>query len=77
MQLIDGGDEGERVVSVTIDGIVRVFSISAFLRSIDLLDCANVMYRTERDDFTVQVVRTWCWRSGVEREAAQCWSGTQ
>lgn len=26
-----GGDEGERVVSVTIDGIVRVFSISEFL----------------------------------------------
>lgn len=24
-----GGEEGERVISVTIDGIVRVFSISA------------------------------------------------
>ena len=28
VQIVGGGGEGERVVSVTIDGIVRVFSIS-------------------------------------------------
>src|SRR5882757_7831697 len=35
VQLISGGssEEGERVVSVTIDGIVRVFSISESLRA--------------------------------------------
>jgi pyrimidine and pyridine-specific 5'-nucleotidase len=35
VQIVQGGTEaeGERVVGVTIDGIVRVFSISEFLAS--------------------------------------------
>jgi len=35
VQIVQGGTEaeGERVVGVTIDGIVRVFSISEFLTS--------------------------------------------
>lgn len=36
VQIVQGGTEaeGERVVGVTIDGIVRVFSISEFLVSL-------------------------------------------
>ena len=50
-----GEDEGERVVSVTIDGIVRVFSISELTvlradKSRGLMAC----YRTERDGLAIQ-----------------------
>lgn len=39
-----GGEEGERVVSVTIDGIVRVFSISeSSLSQVHYATCADAM----------------------------------
>ena len=72
VQIVGGGGEGEgeRVVSVTIDGIVRVFSISElkifFLGLVFLADRIFYYCRTTRDDFTVQVVGTWRWRSGFE-----------
>ena len=77
VQIVGGGQggegEGERVVSVTIDGIVRVFSISeleSFFFSLGvesfLVDRVFFYCRTTRDDFAVQVVGTWRWRSGFE-----------
>ena len=70
VQLVGQGEgEGERVVSVTIDGIVRVFSISELFFSclLGLIDgWMLLMVRTARDDFAVQVVGTWRWRSGFE-----------
>ena len=74
VQIVGGGGgqggegEGERVVSVTIDGIVRVFSISeleGFWVESFLADRA-LYCRTTRDDFAVQVVGTWRWRSCFE-----------
>lgn len=53
-----GGEEGERVVGVTIDGIVRVFSISVFLffssAWLDLM--SRYPLRETRDDLTVQAI---------------------
>ena len=40
VQIINGDAEtGERIVSVTIDGIVRVFSIGEFMGSVSYLEC--------------------------------------
>jgi hypothetical protein len=75
VQIVGGGGgqggegEGERVVSVTIDGIVRVFSISELevFFWVESFLADRVFYcRTTRDDFAVQVVGTWRWRSGFE-----------
>ena len=61
VQLIpgDGGsaDDGERVVSVTIDGVVRVFSIreSISLYFTSNADNESTPSRTPRDDLAVQV----------------------
>jgi pyrimidine and pyridine-specific 5'-nucleotidase len=56
----DGGgvDEGERVVSVTIDGIVRVFSISKcrFPGPMPCLTRNAWPHRTTRNDVSVQTV---------------------
>lgn len=56
VQIIAGStpQEGERVVSVTIDGVVRVFSIrecTLVLSVVSLNPC-----RTERNDLPVQAV---------------------
>jgi hypothetical protein len=63
VQLISGGssEEGERVVSVTIDGIVRVFSIRKWLgrRACRLL--IVVFRRPSRDDLPVQALRIGGW----------------
>lgn len=82
VQLIAGdgsggaGDEGERVVSVTIDGIVRVFSISQcsissqfFTEGADLI----VLDRAPRDDFAVQTFGTRRRRSCTELKVIQRW----
>jgi hypothetical protein len=58
VQLISGGssEEGERVVSVTIDGIVRVFSIR---RSPDFLSSHRLIttsHRPSRNDLPVQTL---------------------
>jgi hypothetical protein len=56
VQIVQGGSEmeGERVVGVTIDGIVRVFSISECLVFLHLcLDCRLMVRREERNDLAV------------------------
>lgn len=61
VQIIAGGrgggkeDEGERVVSVTIDGIVRVFSISKCSDVLEFSWEADVIPHTrkKRDDLTI------------------------
>lgn len=66
----DGGDaEEERIVSVTIDGIVRVFSISKFSLSRLLSSWLTAFlpyFRAKGDDFAVQTFRAWSGRSCVE-----------
>ena len=50
-----GEDEGERVVSVTIDGIVRVFSISELtVLHADKSRGLTAYRRTERDGLAIQ-----------------------
>jgi len=67
----DGEEEGgggERVVSVTIDGIVRVFSISELslvLATLGLMGCA-CSNRAEGDDITIPTFRTWSGRPSIE-----------
>lgn len=64
VQIIAGGnsEEGERVVGVTIDGIVRVFSISQFFNVLLWTDAnSRHLLRETRNDFAVQTFRTW-WR---------------
>ena len=65
VQIIAGDAEtGERVVSVTIDGIVRVFSIGVFGCSIVvLLDIVLIVFPSKtRDDLAIQAFRAWRWR---------------
>ncbi len=62
VQIIAGGsgkeEEGERVVSVTIDGIVRVFSISeCSFFGLVLASDVDWYSREARDDFAVQAFR--------------------
>jgi len=72
VQIIASSDkeEGERVVGVTIDGIVRVFSISGwcFWFHFGFLAMLRGFFldREARDDFTVQALGTWRVGSGVE-----------
>jgi hypothetical protein len=83
VQLIAGdgsggaGDEGERVVGVTIDGIVRVFSISQFSFSSQFfaegIDLLVVLDRTPGDDFAIQTFGTRRRRSCTELEVIQRW----
>ena len=50
-----GEDEGERVVSVTIDGIVRVFSISkSTILHVKMSKGLTAYHRTERDGLAIQ-----------------------
>jgi len=55
VQIVQGGSEmeGERVVGVTIDGIVRVFSISECLVFLLHLDYWLMVRREERNDLAV------------------------
>jgi hypothetical protein len=65
------GSEGERVVSVTIDGVARVFSISE-CRSYGFTNDPNAdgnAKRTARVDFAVQAVGAWGKRSSAQLEA--------
>jgi hypothetical protein len=80
VQLITGGgsggagDEGERVVSVTIDGIVRVFSSSfSFQFFVEGTDLLVTLDRTPIDDFAIQTFGTRWRRSCTKLEVIQCW----
>jgi WD40 repeat protein len=56
----DGGDDGEKVVSVTIDGIVRVFSIrEPTLRVLCPLYSRIDVLRSSRHGVAIQVVGAW------------------
>ena len=70
----DGAAGGERVVSVTIDGIVRVFSIGelGFDRN-DGVDDGRENSAADYD-FAVQIVRIEWRRSGAGCKVVQCWS---
>ena len=63
VQLISGGssEEGERVVSVTIDGIVRVFSIRKWLGCRVSRRLIIAFHRPTRDDLPVQTLRVGGW----------------
>jgi hypothetical protein len=58
VQLISGGssEEGERVVSVTIDGIVRVFSIRGFPDFLSSHRLITTSHRPSRNDLPVQTL---------------------
>ena len=65
VQIIAGDAEtGERVVSVTIDGIVRVFSIGVFdCNFVALLDIVLIVFPSKtRDDLAIQAFRARRWR---------------
>jgi len=65
----DGGDDGEKVVSVTIDGIVRVFSIrEPSLRVLCPLYSRIDVLRSSRHGVAIQVVGTWGKWSGFVRK---------
>lgn len=68
VQLISGGssEEGERVVSVTIDGIVRVFSIRRWLGRRASGRLIIAFHRPSRNDLPVQTLRVGRWRSNAE-----------
>ena len=70
VQLITG-DEGERVVSVTIDGIVRVFSNSfSFQFFVEGTDLLVTLDRRPIDDFAIQTFGS---RWSTKLEVIQCW----
>jgi hypothetical protein len=71
VQLISGGssEEGERVVSVTIDGIVRVFSIRKWLGCGASRRLIVAFHRPSRDGLPVQTLRVGRWRSNPELQA--------
>ena len=73
VQIIAGStpQDGERVVSVTIDGVVRVFSIREWSRPRVFPRKAYHKDRTAGNDFPIQIVRTWGFRPSPELEALQ------
>lgn len=74
VQILGGGSDeaGERFCSVTIDGSVRVFSISWYSPLVEAFDANKSSHRATRDDLSVYPFSPWWQRPSFSCEAFAC-----